>query len=62
MIRTLVILTGVGFIVALACFAAAFAIVGGPFYIDDSGRFHREMWTDVSVVRQPVPTPRALPA
>ena len=54
MIRTLVILTGVSLVVAIVCFAAAFAIVGGPFYIDDDGQFHRTGWSDVSVVRQPV--------
>jgi len=51
MIRTLVILAAVSFVLTVICFAAAFAIVGGPFYIDDEGRFHREMWTDVSVER-----------
>ena len=58
MIRTLVILAAVSFVLTVVCFAAAFAIVGGPFYIDDEGRFHREMWTDVSIVRQQaLPTP-----
>jgi hypothetical protein len=51
MIRTLFVLAGVGLVVAVICFAAAFAIVGGPFYIDDDGRFHRTDWSDVSVVR-----------
>jgi hypothetical protein len=51
MIRTLVILAAVSFVLTVVCFAAAFAIVGGPFYIDDEGRFHREMWTDVNIVR-----------
>ncbi|MGH7021999.1 MAG: hypothetical protein ACREEB_00250 [Caulobacteraceae bacterium] len=62
MIRTLVILTGISFVVALACFAAAFAIVGGPFYIDDEGQFHRTMWTDVSVVRHQLPPASSKPA
>ena len=56
MIRTLFVLAGVGLVVAVICFAAAFAIVGGPFYIDDDGRFHREGWSDISVVRQ-LPAP-----
>jgi hypothetical protein len=51
MIRTLVILAAVSFVLAVVCFAAAFAIVGGPFYIDDNGQFHRTGWTEVSVVR-----------
>jgi hypothetical protein len=51
MIRTLFVLAGVGLVVAVICFVAAFAIVGGPFYIDDDGRFHREAWSDVSVER-----------
>jgi hypothetical protein len=53
MIRTLFVLAGVGLVVAVICFAAAFAIVGGPFYIDDDGHFHREAWSDVSVERHP---------
>lgn len=53
MIRTLFVLAGVGLVVAVVCFAAAFAIVGGPFYIDDDGRFHRTDWSDVSIQRQP---------
>jgi hypothetical protein len=51
MIRTLVILAAVSFVLAVVCFAAAFAIVGGPFYIDDNGQFHRTGWAEVSVVR-----------
>jgi hypothetical protein len=58
MIRTLVILAAVSFVLAVVCFAAAFAIVGGPFYIDDDGQFHRTGWAEVSVVRhQVLPTP-----
>jgi hypothetical protein len=57
MIRLLVILTGVSLVVAIVCFVAAFAIVGGPFYIDDEGQFHRTGWSDVSVVRQHVAPP-----
>ena len=59
MIRTLVILAAVSFVLAVVCFAAAFAIVGGPFYIDDDGQFHRTGWAEVSVVRRqvlPAPT------
>ena len=41
MIRTLVILAVVSFALSIGCLAAAFAIAGGPFYIDDSWRFHR---------------------
>ena len=52
MIRTLFVLAGVGLVVAVICFVAAFAIVGGPFYIDDDGRFHRTTWSDVDVERQ----------
>ena len=58
MIRTLVILAAVSFGLAVVCFAAAFAIVGGPFYIDDEGQFHRTGWAEVSVVRhQVLPAP-----
>ncbi|MGA2952080.1 MAG: hypothetical protein ABSD80_07595 [Caulobacteraceae bacterium] len=57
MIRLLVILTGVSLVVAIFCFVTAFAIVGGPFYIDDNGQFHRTGWSDISVVRQPVEAP-----
>lgn len=57
MIRTLFVLAGVGLVVAVVCFAAAFAIVGGPFYIDDDGRFHRTTWSDVSIERT---APRAI--
>ena len=60
MIRTLAILTAVSLIVAIVCLAAAFAIVGGPFSIDDSGHFHRATWSDVSVERHrlsPAPQP-----
>ncbi len=52
MIRTLVILAIVSFVLTIACFAAAFAIVGGPFYIDDEGQFHREDWHEVNVQRR----------
>lgn len=55
MIRTLVILAAVSFVLTVVCFAAAFAIVGGPFYIDGDGQFHRTGWTDVSVVRVHTP-------
>jgi len=55
MIRTLAILAAVSFVLAVVCFAAAFAIVGGPFYIDEDGQFHRAGWTEISVVRHHVP-------
>ena len=56
MIRALFIAAAVSFVIAVCCFAAAFAIIGGPFYIDDSGRFHRTDWQDMSLVRR-LPTP-----
>jgi len=62
MIRTLFILAGVSLVVAVVCFAAAFAIVGGPFYIDNDGEFHRTGWTDVSVVRHQIAPPSVRPA
>lgn len=62
MIRTLVILAAVSFLLTVVCFAAAFAIVGGPFYIDDEGQFHRTGWTDVSVVRHQVVPLQSHPA
>jgi hypothetical protein len=60
MIRLLVIVTGVSLLVAIVCFVAAFSIVGGPFYIDDEGQFHRTGWTDISVVRQPMTPPLSI--
>ncbi len=45
MIRTLAIIAVVGFVLAVACLAGAFAIAGGPFSIDDGWRFHRETWS-----------------
>jgi len=45
MIRTLAIIAAVGFVLAVACLAGAFAIAGGPFSIDDGWRFHRETWS-----------------
>lgn len=42
MIRTLVILAVVSFVLSIGCLAAAFAIAGGPFYIDEGLRFHRD--------------------
>jgi|GEM_PF-5001449 len=44
MTRTLTLVAIVGFVLALACFAGALAIVGGPFSIDDGWRFHHETW------------------
>jgi hypothetical protein len=43
-IRTLVILAVVSFVLSIGCLAAAFAIAGGPFYIDEGWRFHRDAW------------------
>ncbi len=42
MIRTLATVAGISFVLAVACMAGAFAIAGGPFYIDDAWRFHRD--------------------
>jgi hypothetical protein len=43
-IRTLVILAVVSFVLSIGCLAAAFAIAGGPFTIDDGWRFHHGTW------------------
>jgi len=51
-IRTLVLIAIVGFVLAVACFAGAFAIVGGPFFIDDTGHFHHTDWRDDVEVRR----------
>jgi hypothetical protein len=56
MIRALIVASVVSFVIAVCCFAAAFAIIGGPFYIDDEGQFHRTDWQDVSLVQR-LPTP-----
>jgi hypothetical protein len=59
-IRTLVILAVVSFLLSLGCLAAAFAIAGGPFYVDEGWRFHRGDWnidistTDGRVHPQPI--------
>ncbi len=45
MIRTLAIITVVGFFLSIGCLIASFAIAGGPFYIDDDFRFHGGGWT-----------------
>jgi len=42
MIRVLVIVAIVSFMLAVGCFAVAFALAGGPFSIDDHWRFHRQ--------------------
>ena len=44
MIRTLIILAVVSFVLSIGCLAAAFAIAGGPFYVDDDWRFHHGTW------------------
>ncbi len=46
MIRTLALVAAVSFVLAVGCFAGAFAIAGGPFYIDDGFRFHHTTWSD----------------
>jgi hypothetical protein len=46
MIRTLALVAAVSFVLAVGCFAGAFAIAGGPFYIDDTMSFHHTSWTD----------------
>ena len=51
MTRTLALVAIVSFVLAVGCFAASFAIVGGPFSIDDAWRFHRQAWPDVGRAR-----------
>jgi hypothetical protein len=46
MTRTLILIAIVSFVLAVGCFAGAFAIAGGPFSIDDGWRFHRLSWHD----------------
>ena len=49
MIRTLAIIAAVSFVLCAACFAAAFAVAGGPFFIDDDLRFQPGNWSvDIS--------------
>ena len=63
MIRTLVILAVVSFVLSIGCLAAAFAIAGGPFYLDDGWRFHHGDWniditandSNNTVAREPSP-------
>ncbi len=49
MVRTLLLIAAVSFILCLTCLATAFAIVGGPFNIDDNGGFHRVSWAQVDL-------------
>jgi hypothetical protein len=46
MIRTLAIIAVVSFVLCMGSLAAAFAIAGGPFFIDDHFRFHHTTWSD----------------
>jgi hypothetical protein len=46
MIRTLALVAAVSFVLAVGCFAGAFAIAGGRFYIDDGMTFHHTSWVD----------------
>ncbi len=55
MIKTLAIITVVGFVLSVTCLLAAFALAGGPFTIDDNLRFHHSSWVD----SQAAVTPRA---
>ena len=50
MIRTLAITAAVSFAIAVGCFVSAFAVAGGPFFIDHHLRFHSHAWReDVSI-------------
>jgi hypothetical protein len=55
MIRTLALITILGFIMAFGCLASAFAIAGGPFSIDDTWTFHRASFIDAAPDR-PLPS------
>ena len=46
MIRTLIIIAAVSFTLCVASLAGAFALAGGPFFIDDHWRFHHSTWSD----------------
>ena len=48
MIRTLAIITVMGFVLAFGCLASAFAIAGGPFSIDDKWNFHRASFIEAA--------------
>jgi hypothetical protein len=61
MTRTLALVAIVSFVLAVGCFAASFAIVGGPFSIDDAWRFHRLSWHDEGSDRPAPPSPPAPP-
>ncbi len=62
MIRTLVILAVVSFLLSIGCLAAAFAIAGGPFTIDDGWRFHHGTWDiDISANGSSSAIPRLYP-
>jgi|HubBroStandDraft_1064217.scaffolds.fasta_scaffold554525_2 hypothetical protein len=54
MIRTLVILAVVSFVLSIGCLAAALAIAGGPFYIDQDLRYHRDGW-DIDISAKATP-------
>jgi hypothetical protein len=54
-IRTLIILAVVSFVLSIGCLAAAFAIAGGPFTIDDGWRFHHGTWDIDLSANDPAP-------
>jgi hypothetical protein len=58
MIRSLTIIGGVGFVLALVCLAGAFAIAGGPFYIGDGLRFHHTTWSVIASPPEPAENTR----
>ncbi len=51
MIRTLVFIALVSFVLAMGSIAGALAIVGGPFSIDNTWRFHWETWSGLAADR-----------
>ena len=62
MIRTLAIITAVGFVLAIICFSGAVAVAGGPFWIGEGWRFHRSTWTETpaAAAARPDSTPGAV--
>lgn len=53
MIRTLLLVSAVSFVLAIGFLAAAFAVTGGPFFIDEQGRFHRTVLSEIEIDHHP---------
>ena len=53
MIRTLLLVAVVSFGLTIGFMSAAFAVTGGPFFIDDEWRFHKTVLSEIEVDHRP---------